>query len=76
MMGQYSKFIVAVIGAALIAAQTILSRGGPITSSDWLTIVTAVLYAVQVWAVPNSPKPVVSVPLLPVTGAGTSLPGK
>jgi hypothetical protein len=52
-MGTYAKTIVAVLTAALIAAQTALVKGH-ITTSDWITIALAALGALGVWAVPNT----------------------
>ncbi len=54
-MGAYNKLAVSAISAALVAAQTVLSKGGPVTSAEWLTIVDAVLGAALVYAVPNTP---------------------
>lgn len=69
-MGAYSKFIVAVLSTALVAAQTL--PGGPhtgaITSADWLTIISAALGAIGVWAVQNVP------PTPPAPPSATLLP--
>ena len=54
MVGTYAKFVVAVIGAALVAIQTALSDD-VISKQEWLTIAIVALGALGVWAVPNAP---------------------
>lgn len=51
---RYAKFIVGIIGAAVIAIQTALTDG-VITSAEWGTIALAVLTALGVWGAPNKP---------------------
>lgn len=55
-LNQYYKSVVAVLTAALIAAQTALAKGH-ITSSDWITIALAALGALAVFAIPNATQP-------------------
>lgn len=52
-MGRYWKTIVASLGAALVAAQSVTS--GHVTQSDWLNIAIAGLTAFGVWWVRNAP---------------------
>lgn len=52
---RYLKFIVAVIGAALTAATTAFPDASWLNT--WGPIISAVLTAVAVYAVPNSPAP-------------------
>jgi hypothetical protein len=50
-IGQYSKFIVAVLGA-ISTGVTTFGHNSPMTST-----VVAAIAAVVVWLVPNQPKP-------------------
>lgn len=60
-MNVYAKAIVAVVTAALIAAQTAIADGR-ITGSDWITITLAAIGALAVYAVPNATPPAQPVP--------------
>lgn len=60
-MNQYAKTIVAVLTAALIAAQTTLIDGH-ITGNDWITIALAALGAIGVFAIPNATPPQQAIP--------------
>ena len=51
-MNQYSKTIVAVLIAALVALQAALTDGG-VTADEWVGIALAAVGAVGVYAVPN-----------------------
>lgn len=51
-MGKYWKAIIAVLAAAAIAAQAAINDGA-ITNAEWLTIATAALAALGVYATPN-----------------------
>lgn len=52
----YSKSILAAVGAAAVAVQAALTDGG-ITADEWGAIVVAVLVALGVYQVRNSPTP-------------------
>ena len=54
-LGQYSKFLVAIAGQALIYAQYTYG-----SSNKWVELATAAAVALGVFAVPNTPKPPVS----------------
>jgi hypothetical protein len=60
-MNTYAKTLVAVITAALIAAQTALIDGH-ITSNDWITIALAALGAFGVYVIPNATPPLEPAP--------------
>jgi uncharacterized membrane protein YcjF (UPF0283 family) len=47
------KFIVALVGAGLIAVQTGLTDGG-LSTQDWVSIGIAVITALGVYALPNA----------------------
>lgn len=53
-LGKASKFVVAALGAALMAGQTAISDG-TIIGGEWITIVLVFLGALGVYAVPNKP---------------------
>lgn len=53
---RYAKFIVAVITAALVAAQTAVTMSD--TAHSWITVALSTLGAIAVYAVPNVAPPV------------------
>lgn len=57
MIAKYAKTVLAVVGAAVYAAQAALSDG-TVTNTEWIGIATAALIAAGVWAVPNAGNPV------------------
>lgn len=54
-MSNYTKAIVAVIGAAVAAVQIALTGDNSIDGQEWTTIVIAVVTAVGVYFFPNKP---------------------
>lgn len=52
-LARYFKFIVALIGAALVSLSSVLTDG--VTSAEWLQILLAALAAIGVVIVPNKP---------------------
>lgn len=55
-VGQYAKTVVAGVAGGLYALQAAISDD-VITNTEWVGIGLAVLVALGVWAVPNSPQP-------------------
>lgn len=53
-MGKYAKGIVAVIGAAIVALQLALEDNS-VSNAEWVTIALALVTAVGVYLIPNSP---------------------
>ena len=51
-LGQYSKFLTALAGQALVYAQHTYGAG-----NTWVTLATAAAAALAVFAIPNTPKP-------------------
>jgi hypothetical protein len=60
---RYTKFAVALLGAALITLSSLLDGG--VTTSEWLQVALSALAAVGVYVVPNTP----------MIDAGTHVPG-